>query len=128
MDVFSRRVSFPFKCRKAIFRQSRKLKGQNFPLGVSHIHDNDFSKLVNLCPVKKSSFISTYVFTGLLLTTEDMKKGNIQVPQQNEMLITAYLYTVLHLVLLVKMKNIIPNKITNGRYLKKLVLQKIVWQ
>ena len=57
-----------------------------------------------------------------------MKKGNIQVPQQNEMLITAYLYTVLHLVLLVKMKNIIPNKITNGRYLKKLVLQKIVWQ
>ena len=95
---------------------------------MSHIHDNDFSKLVNLCPVKKSSFISTYVFTGLLLTTEDMKKGNIQVPQQNEMLITAYLYTVLHLVLLVKMKNIIPNKITNGRYLKKLVLQKIVWQ
>ena len=33
-------------------------------------------------------------------------------------------YTILHLVLLVKMKNIIPNKITKGRYLKKLDIAK----
>ena len=34
-------------------------KSQNFPLGVNHGHDTDFSKLVNLCPIKTFSLIST---------------------------------------------------------------------
>ena len=42
----------------------------------------------------------TYMFTGL----EHEKKDKVQVPQRK-------VYTVLHLVLLVKVKNIIPNKI-----------------
>ena len=46
----------------------------------------------------------------------------MQMPQQNEMLS----YTVLQLVLLVKLKNIIPIKIPNGWYLKNLILQKFV--
>ena len=58
-DVSSRRVSFPFKCRKVIFRQSRRLKSPNFPLSMNHGHNTDFSKLINLCLVKKFSLIST---------------------------------------------------------------------
>ena len=57
-DAFTRRVSFPLKCRKTIF-WSRGLKIQNFPLGVNHGHHPDFSKLVNLGPVKSFSFVST---------------------------------------------------------------------
>ena len=52
--VFSRRVSFPYKCRKAILWWSRKLISQKFPLlwtMVTH-RDTDFSKLVHLCLVK----------------------------------------------------------------------------
>ena len=38
-------------------------------------------------------------------------------------------YTILHLVLLVKMKNIIPDKIANSRYLKKNdITKKAVFQ
>ena len=38
-------------------------------------------------------------------------------------------YTILHLVLLVKMKNIIPDKIANSRYLKKIdITKKAVFQ
>ena len=54
------RVSFPLKYGKAIFWRSWRLKSQNYPLGVNHVHDTDLSKLVNLCPVKKN-FISTSV-------------------------------------------------------------------
>ena len=57
-DVFSR-VSFPFKYRKAIFWQSWRLKSQNYPLAVNHVHDTDLSKLGNLCQVKNISLIST---------------------------------------------------------------------
>ena len=39
-----------------------------------------------------------------------------------------YVYTLLHLVLLVKLKTIIPNKIPNGRGLKNLILQNVVDQ
>ena len=46
-------VSFPFKNRKAIFQRSTRLKSQKFPLGVNYDHDTDFSKLVNINPVKK---------------------------------------------------------------------------
>ena len=42
------------------------------------------------------------MFTGLHLTTEEMKKDKVQVSQYNEVQV----YTVLQLVLLVKMKNI----------------------
>ena len=51
-------------CGKAIFRQSRGLISLNDPLGVNYGHDTDFSKLVNLCQVKKFSIISIpgYVF------------------------------------------------------------------
>ena len=51
-DIFTRRVSFPLKRGKVIFQQSRRLKSLNFPLGVNHCHHTDFSKLVNVCPVK----------------------------------------------------------------------------
>ena len=51
--MFLQRVSFTLKCGKAIFKQSRRLKSQNFFLGVNHGHHIDFGKLVNLCPVKK---------------------------------------------------------------------------
>ena len=64
----------------------------------------------------------TFMFTGLLFVTEDMKKKiKVQVPQRND-----NFYTILQLVLLVKMKKIIANKILNGRYLKNLMLQKLV--
>ena len=36
-----------------------KAKKSNFPLSVNHGHYTDFSKLVNLCPVKHFSLIST---------------------------------------------------------------------
>ena len=52
----------------------------------------------------------------------DINSFCLQVPQQNEMLS----YTVLQLVLLVKMKNIIPIKVPNGWYLKNLILQTFV--
>ena len=45
--------------RKVIFQRSRRLKSQTFLLGVNHGHHTDFNKLVNLCPVKKLSLIST---------------------------------------------------------------------
>ena len=61
----------------------------------------------------------TYKFTDLLFATENVKKEKVQVPIEMK----CYVYTVLHLVLLVKMKNIILNKILNGRYLKNLILQ-----
>ena len=65
------------------------------------------------------------MFTGLLFTTKDMKKKKkIKDKCFNE--IKCWVYTVLHLVLFVKMKNIITNKIPNGRYLKNLILQKVV--
>ena len=35
-----------------IFKRSRVLKNQNFPLNVNHGHDTDFSQLVNLRPSK----------------------------------------------------------------------------
>ena len=60
------------------------------------------------------------MFTDLLFTTEDMKK----IKFHDEM--KCKVYTVLHLFLFVKMKNIIPNKISNGRHLKNLKLQKLV--
>ena len=43
-DIFSRRVSFTFKCGKTISRKSGRLKSQNLLT---------ISKLVNLCPVNK---------------------------------------------------------------------------
>ena len=61
----------------------------------------------------------TYKFTDLLFATENVKKEKVQVPIEMK----CYVCTVLHLVLLVKMKNIILNKILNGRYLKNLILQ-----
>ena len=73
----------------------------------------------------KNSYVNcliTYMFTDLLFTTEDMKK----IKFHDEM--KCKVYTVLHLFLLVKMKNIIPNKISNGRHLKNLILQKLVQQ
>ena len=45
--------------------------------------------------------------TGMLMGLEHEEKDKAQVPQRNEMLSLS----VLHLVLLVKMKNIIPDKI-----------------
>ena len=56
---FSRKISFPFKCRKAIFQRFRRLKNQKFPLHMNHGHNTDFSKLVNLCPVKTFSLSLT---------------------------------------------------------------------
>ena len=49
-----RRDSFPCKCGKAIFRQSRRLKSQKFacPWTLVTHGDTDSRKLVNLCPVK----------------------------------------------------------------------------
>ena len=70
-DVFSR-VSFPFKYRKAIFWQSWRLKSQNYPLAVNHVHDTDLSKLGNLCQVKNISLISTpdwTTFSGSMLSS-----------------------------------------------------------
>ena len=58
--MFLQRVSYSLKCRKAIFQLSRRLKSKNFSLGVNYGHHIDFSKLVNLCAVKKFSLISTY--------------------------------------------------------------------
>ena len=51
LDVFSRRVSFPFEWGKATFPRSRRRHG-----------DTNFSKLVNLCPVKKFPLTSTPVW------------------------------------------------------------------
>ena len=51
---FSRRVSFPFKCGNAIFQWSRS--SVISVMLIPH-RDYDFSKLVNLCPVKKVSLI-----------------------------------------------------------------------
>ena len=59
---FRRRVSFPYKCGKAIFRQSRRLKSQNFPLHMNHGYSTDYSKLVNLCPVKHFSLLISLSF------------------------------------------------------------------
>ena len=42
-DIFTKRVSFPVKYEKAIFQRSRRLKSQNFRLGVNHGHHTDFS-------------------------------------------------------------------------------------
>ena len=56
-DVFDRRVSFPFKCEKVIFRQSRRAKSPNYPLDINHAHNTDFNKLANFCQVKKFSHI-----------------------------------------------------------------------
>ena len=42
-DIFTKRVSFPVKYEKAIFQRSRRLKSQNFRLGVNHGHYTDFS-------------------------------------------------------------------------------------
>ena len=56
---FQEEVIFLFKCGKAIFQQSRRLKSQNFLLSVNHGHDTDFSKLVNLYPVKNFPLILT---------------------------------------------------------------------
>ena len=36
LDVFSRRITFPFKCRKAISQRSWRLKSQNFRQPWSH--------------------------------------------------------------------------------------------
>ena len=69
--------------------------------------------------------LSTSMFKGLLFTTEDKKK--IKYKWLNEM--KCQVYTILHLVLLVKMKNIIPDKIANSRYLKKIdITKKAVFQ
>ena len=55
IDVLSRRVSFPFKCGKAIFQQSRRLKSQN-----GHAHrDTDFTKLGKLCQIRRFPPTST---------------------------------------------------------------------
>ena len=62
---------------------------------------------------------------GLLFTSEYMKK--IKYKYLNEMKCKVYIAP--HLVLLVKMKNIISNKISNGRYLKiDMILQKVIQQ
>ena len=58
-DVFTRRLALPLKCRKTIFQQSRRIKSQHFLLGVNHGHHTDFGKVVNLCPVKDFSLVST---------------------------------------------------------------------
>ena len=63
------------------------------------------------------------MFTGFLFTTENMKKRKYKCLNGMK-----YVYTVLHLVLLVKMNTIIPSKIPNGRDLKNLILQKVVDQ
>ena len=62
-DTFLRRVSFPFKCGKAIFWRYRWLKSQNFftPHGVI-----EFSKLTNLCLVKIFSLNSTPADRGFV--------------------------------------------------------------
>ena len=60
----------------------------------------------------------TYMFMSL---EHGKKKDKVQVSQLNEML-------TFHLVLLVKMNNVIPKKIylMIGIYLKNLILQKVV--
>ena len=62
------------------------------------------------------------MLTGLLFTTEDIKKDKLQVPQRNEML--SLFCPALGFIS--KMKIIIPNKVPNGSYLKNLTLQKFV--
>ena len=56
---FYKKSQLHFKMRKVIFQRPRRLKSQNFHLGVNHGHRTDFSKLVNLCRVEKCSLIST---------------------------------------------------------------------
>ena len=57
----------------------------------------------------------------MFMSLEHEKKDKVQVPQLNEML-------SFHLVLLVKMNNVIPKKIylMIGIYLKNFTLQKVV--
>ena len=43
------------------FSGNLKAKKSKFRLDMNHGHDTDFSKLVNLCPVKKNFLISTPV-------------------------------------------------------------------
>ena len=60
--IFSRRVSFPFKCSKAIFWRSRKQNVKVSPLTWTIVMphgNNEFSKLLNLFPVKIFSLILT---------------------------------------------------------------------
>ena len=63
------------------------------------------------------------MFTGLLFTNEDPKK--VQVPRQNEML--SLYCTALGFVSKNEEYNPEENK-PNGRYLKNLILQKVVKQ
>ena len=52
-DIFSRRVSFPFKCGKP-FPAIWKAKKSKYSWTIVTPHeDTEFSELVNLCPVKK---------------------------------------------------------------------------
>ena len=80
--VFSRRVSFPYKCRKAILWWSRKLISQKFPLlwtMITH-RDTDFSKLVHLCLVKKFSLIrplESFPGRGLPFFVQNLNLGKL---------------------------------------------------
>ena len=60
---------------------------------------------------------------GFLFTTENMKRRKCKCLNGMK-----YVYTVLHLVSLVKMNTVVPSKIPNGRDLKNLILQKVVDQ
>ena len=57
-DIYETNFSFQLQ---AIFQRSRRLKTQNFLLGMNHGHHTDFSQLINLSLVKKFSLISTPV-------------------------------------------------------------------
>ena len=63
-DVFSIRITFSFKCGKAIFQQSRSLKSQSFPLGVNHGLNTDFSKFSKFMSSQKHfpNFDPCYAF------------------------------------------------------------------
>ena len=62
------------------------------------------------------------MLTGLLFTTEAIKKDKLQVPQRNEML---SLFCPAP-GFISEMKIIIPNTVPNASYLKNLTLQKFV--
>ena len=84
---FSRRLSFPFKYGKAILWWSWRLKSQNFPIRVNHVHDTDLSKLVSLCPVKKHFLISTPVEAQRVKPLEALTVSFIKLPTSTQIVL-----------------------------------------
>ena len=60
---FSKKSYFLFEYGKAIFQLYRSAKSQNFLLCMNHGQNTDFSKSVNLCPVKEVFLILTPAFS-----------------------------------------------------------------